>query len=96
MSASLQLNSYGDTIELYGFDMTSPDQEKVRLRGELGSHYVCEGRCTLRDISETHQAIVCRCCNLRVVIPSNIKTYGALFAHFKKKLKPRSKGVVSG
>lgn len=55
-----------------GFD---PEQE---LSISIGVHDVCEGFMETHAISDTHRAIICRQCRLRVVFPKWVKTYGDL------------------
>lgn len=54
------------------------------LKSSIGVHDVCKGRMDLKEISETHQVIVCRECGLRVVIPKTIQTYGDLREYFAR------------
>lgn len=44
----------------------------------VGLHDVCGGWFDLRPISETHKALVCSACKLRVVMPAEVTTYGDL------------------
>lgn len=52
------------------------------LKSNIGVHDICNGWVDLKGVSETHQAIVCRSCQLRVVIPKIIETYGELRKYF--------------
>ncbi len=44
-------------------------------------HDVCNGFMDVNQISETHRAITCRQCKLRLVIPNTINTFGEFKSH---------------
>lgn len=44
----------------------------------IAVHYICNGFVDLKEVSPTHNAIVCRSCHWRVVIPNSIETFGEL------------------
>lgn len=50
-------------------------------------HLVCEGVAGISRTTESHQALFCGKCGLRVTFPAAIKTYGALREHFTAGLK---------
>jgi len=45
-----------------------------KLYSHIGYHSMCGGSLDIRPISTSHQAINCRSCNLRIVIPMSVKT----------------------
>jgi len=53
----------------------------------IGVHQHCDGLVDLREVSNTHNAIVCRDCGLRVVVPKGLKTYGSLRHHMSSTLR---------
>ena len=48
------------------------------------AHATCGGRVLSGDISDTHKALVCQLCNLRVPIPKGLGHLGSLRRHFKQ------------
>lgn len=52
----------------------------------LGEHAVCGGRLKLVCVSNTHRAIFCPECFLRVLIPQEVDTYGKLRKHAEEVL----------
>ncbi|MBI2013620.1 MAG: hypothetical protein HYS87_02225 [Candidatus Colwellbacteria bacterium] len=53
------------------------DDEELTLIN-VGIHIVCGGQMDVHIISETHNAVTCSRCALRVVFPRSVKTYGDL------------------
>jgi len=51
----------------------------VELSLCIGIHNVCNGWVDISKVSESHQAIVCRKCYLRVVVPFWVKNYSDLY-----------------
>lgn len=45
----------------------------------------CGGFVDLDEVSDTHYALTCRVCQLRVVIPMKVKTWKQLRKHFSKR-----------
>jgi hypothetical protein len=52
----------------------------------IGCHMFCDGFMDRIRATETHDAIVCRRCHLRVLFPKEIKTYGELRKAFASEL----------
>jgi hypothetical protein len=50
---------------------------------EIGRHEVCGGNIHIFPVSKTNLVFVCAGCNLRIVIPASITTYGGLRKHFE-------------
>ncbi len=50
----------------------------------ISVHGICNGFTDRKNISSTHDAIVCRSCFLRVVIPKSVITYNDLRSHFSR------------
>lgn len=76
MTEPIVLTRFGET--LLPHDHTT---DSSKLSTNIGVHEVCQGMMHIRQISTTHQAINCRACQLRVVIPHHVTTYGALRQH---------------
>ncbi len=84
--APIVLDEFGATLlksqEPYVFQTRGyqgyRDDDELRLC--VGVHDVCGGWVDRKPVSKTHDAIVCRSCYLRVVIPKldTIRTYGEL------------------
>ncbi len=58
------------------------DDDPVELKEHNLIHMVCGGMIARRSVSLTHDVLLCECCNLRLHIPSDAKTYGNLRRHF--------------
>ncbi len=77
----IQLTAEGDLLREYplsdGYfvDHTRDDRE---LSDCVGVHDFCNGWMDRTRATETHDAIVCDSCPLRVLFPKEIKTYGEL------------------
>jgi len=71
-------------ITKYNEMLATPDHlgDEVELSPEVGIHEVCFGSISLVDVSETHAALVCDTCGLRVMIPREVNTYGELKGYF--------------
>lgn len=50
----------------------------------IGIHEVCSSWIDIRKVTAIHQALICRGCHLRVIIPAAVRTYGDLRKHFAK------------
>ena len=48
----------------------------------IGDHELCGWPIALFTVSETHYALLCRGCYMRVVIPRTVVNWGDLYAHF--------------
>lgn len=46
-----------------------------------GLHQYCSNWVYVREISENYSAIVCNSCNMRILIPNNVRTFGDLRRH---------------
>ena len=57
------------------------DKSKLR-RSFTGVHDICGGWFDIKEVSITHNALLCRGCRLRILFPNNIKTYGQLRKNF--------------
>ena len=65
-----------------------PDlQENSKLSLMPGVHAVCQGWVDRRDVSETHRAIHCRTCGLRITFPRKVDTYGKLREHCRQRIE---------
>lgn len=73
MSDPIRLSYFGETMLPAGADADAMD---VLL--DIGRHAVCEGAIGLHAVSETHRAVSCRKCGLRVIVPVGVATYGDL------------------
>ena len=49
----------------------------------IGTHWICEQNCTLVPVTTGYNAIACEGCNLRLIIPGDIRTFKNLRNHFK-------------
>lgn len=80
MAEKIILSKYNEELELSEqFD----DSEELGAR--VGAHAVCEGVLSLKQVSTTHNVILCDACGLRVPIPNKVKTYGDLREYLARK-----------
>ena len=82
MFEPILLNKYGEKLNKHP-DASCEDER--RLSSPIGLHAFCNGWVDIRKVSETHQAIICRVCKLRIIIPIEIKNYGDLRKYFINK-----------
>ena len=81
MIEPIKLTEFGEMLKGY------PDSEvgdEGNLESCIGVHYLCRGWVDIGRISQTHNAIICRSCKLRIPVPKEIKTYGDLRHHLSK------------
>jgi len=57
----------------------------------IGIHKICKSTVCSREISETHRAIFCKGCGLRIVIPKEIDTYAKLNAWCQEQIAQQKK-----
>lgn len=86
--APIVLTQYGerlgeDPLELRGV-YTVHLRDDGSLRHSIGVHDTCNAWMDVREVSLTHNALVCRQCGLRVVIPKEVETYRQLRDHFSE------------
>jgi hypothetical protein len=83
------LTEFGETLNPYsGLDKVGTTEETVLISSRwgiriydkdvVGIHSACDGKIQLRKVSETHSALCCDQCNLRIVIPKEVDTYKKL------------------
>ena len=60
----------------------APLSDTDLLRHELGIHEECGNPMYFFRPGETHAIIACIHCEIRIVIPGTIRTYGELRSHF--------------
>lgn len=91
----IKLNGYGETLQEYpkgdlrrdpAPHQDLPADEAKELSTCVGIHAVCHSWVDFKEISETHNALLCRGCSLRFVFPNTVKTFGDLRAHCEKEL----------
>jgi len=78
------LTSFGERLLKYP---GSQDTDESKLSPCIGIHEICSSWVDVRQISDTHNAICCRCCNLRIVIPNTIETFGQLRCWLKEEIE---------
>ena len=61
-------------------------RDEERLTNCIGTHFICRGNIHLKKISKTFQAIICLDCNMRIVIPIEVITYGDLRRYLAQNL----------
>ena len=67
----------------YFVDHTRDDR---KFSSCVGIHDLCDCYMDRKAASETHDALSCRGCNLRVAVPKGVETYGDFRAHMAKVL----------
>jgi hypothetical protein len=80
------LTEHGETLVLdSAFGRSTKNlTDRSGLMPMLGQHGVCKGFLEIKPVSETHFAIVCNDCHLRIVVPNTVKTFGQLRRHFRR------------
>jgi hypothetical protein len=84
------LTPYGETLREHPPSNAFGEhaRDSTRLTGCVGVHDVCGGWVDLRRASASHDALLCRGCGLRVIVPRTLATYGDLRLHFAE-LQPK-------
>ena len=59
----------------------------------LGIHHADRGFVYLKPISATHNVVFCTSCGRIVVVPNQLKTYGALRQHCRSEIMGRGGGL---
>lgn len=78
------LTQYGEKLcESYN-PQENHTHDEDKLSTIIGAHSVCNGYLDIKKISSGYNAILCRNCHLRVVIPETITTYKELREFFKE------------
>lgn len=83
------LNAEGETMkERPRVDRvgTTPDEDNASHDAEVmekwvGIHAHCEGAIHCRPMSDSHCAVYCKVCALRVVYPNSVQTFADLRTH---------------
>lgn len=83
----VRLTSEGDFLREYP-STCKHERDEDALRSTIGVHNLCNGFVDLVGTSQTHAAIVCRNCCLRIVVPKGIRTYGDLRREMARRLGP--------
>jgi len=85
------VSEYGEKLSLG--DRPGSDRSWTVPLSSCDHHVTCRGFVDLKEVSETHVALTCRTCNLRVVIPRDVDTWGKFCAWMKKVLVDRRKAL---
>jgi len=64
------------------------DTDAAKLSPYSERHHLCGGCVEMHRVTAIHQVLSCRSCNLRVVIPADIETWGQLRAWSSKNFPP--------
>ncbi len=77
------VSSYGEEIRAtFSQNFAHKGEEtKLACSGSI-AHSICSYRVELKQISSTHNALVCSGCGMRIVIPAEVETVGQLRTHF--------------
>jgi len=92
------LNEYGEIFKPHSDTKFSKYSEENRLLAKLidgtypsdhniGSHDICRGWIKIHKVSLAYNVIICKKCNLRIMIPKEIETYGDLRKYLSKKIE---------
>ena len=72
---TIVLTTFGEALRPY----PNSDMKNERVLGTcIACHFMCNGFVDIKEVSPTHNALVCRSCHLRVVVPNTVKTFGDL------------------
>ena len=80
------LTEFGETL-IQHFSFPKKDSDLITGGSSnhiIGMHALCNGCIDIMDISQTHKALICRECMLRVVIPKTIETIADLRCFLKR------------
>lgn len=78
----IRLTKQGEFLLSYPNDKNKDD---CVLSLCIGVHEFCEGWIDIGQVSKTHNALYCRRCNFRLLVPSEIDTWKKLESHLKIK-----------
>lgn len=59
------------------------DKSELPFGGPIGSHEACKGSIVLKTSSTKYNVLLCKYCELRIVIPNTVSTYGELRTFLK-------------
>ncbi len=76
----IRLTTQGEYLLLQSFTFKTAHDD-MKLVSCIGSHEFCAGWMNVVQVSETQQALHCRRCNFRLVIPLVVNTWKKLEAH---------------
>ena len=77
MLNKIVLNTFGETLLPYpGCEDNDPN--KSEPESAIGVHEMCDGWVDILEVSANYQAIICRQCNLRILVPKEINTWKSL------------------
>lgn len=85
----IQLTVEGDRLREYprsGRYLTDHVRDHNKLESCVGVHDFCGGFVDRRGATPTHDALTCRSCNLRVLFPKEVTTFGELRQAMQSKL----------
>lgn len=78
----IRLTVYDEYLVPYsGHSMANSGKDDCELLSCIGVHETCNGWIDRVVVSETHWALHCRRCNLRMVIPLEVSTWKKLESH---------------
>jgi hypothetical protein len=78
MLTPIRIGKHGEMLCDSVHDSHSDDDEMYLC---IGVHDVCNCYVDIKAVSDTHRAMCCRGCGLRLVIPMEVLTYGQLRAY---------------
>jgi len=78
VSSKIVLNEYGESFIGRYFEETE------LLDDMIGYHEVCGGSMNIIPASPAFNALVCRRCGLRIMVPNRIRTFRELRLYFDK------------
>lgn len=79
-----QLLEYPPDRNIMGGNLVDHTRDNKKMEFCVGVHAVCGGWVDRERITQTHDALICRSCHLRVPFPKELKTYGDLRKHLSK------------
>jgi len=79
-----QLLEYPPDRNIMGGNLVDHTRDSKKMELCVGLHAVCQGWIDREPVTQTHDALICRSCHLRVPFPKELKTYGNLRQHLRK------------
>ncbi|RKY79966.1 hypothetical protein DRQ07_05900 [candidate division KSB1 bacterium] len=82
MDIEIKVNKENETISAYAYSSVEKISENTEFQYTT-IHKECNNLMDLINVSDTHNALICRRCLLRILIPNKLKTWKDLIEHYK-------------
>ena len=79
----ITVTKYGDKIIVGSKDIKIRETHFNFGYTNVGKHSICGGIIVCRHISDSHQALICKECNLRIAFPKTVSNFDELVSYFR-------------